>query len=357
MLDTQKVQDGFFVHTCEVTEGEFTPSMLGSTGHLLVDAHRRARIRAHHSATHIVHLALREFLGTHVKQAGSRVSEDTLRFDYSHFEAVSPEVLSQIERFANEYVWENHAVQTQVLPIEEARKTGAVALFGEKYGDVVRVVEIGKKSVEFCGGTHVSRSGDIGFISLVSEGGISAGVRRIECVAGRAAYDELTSLKKNIRDSADLLKSDPSHLYEKIEKTLLRSKTLEKEIEGLRGKLAQGSTGDLFDSATKSPRGFQVIVEKIPEADTETIKTMVDNLRVRLGSGVVALAAPQGDSALLVVGVTNDLTTQIHAGNLVKEAAKIGGGKGGGRADFAQAGGLELSKVTESLQKILELVQ
>lgn len=356
VIDTQKVQDGYFVHTCELTEGSFADDLVGKLAFLTVDEERRARIRAHHSATHIVHLALRELLGDHVKQAGSRVSDESLRFDYSHFEAVSSAKLSEIEIFVNDYIRKNYEVVTRVLPIEEARKTGAVALFGEKYGDTVRVVSIGDRSVEFCGGTHVSRSGDIGFVTLVSEGGISAGVRRIECVAGAAAYEALLEQRRTLEKLGTVLKSDQQQLADKAEKTMLRLKQLEKEVESLKGKMAQSSSGDIFQNARTTPRGIKVIAERVPEADTDTLRAMVDRLRLKLGSGVVALAAPQGDSAILVAGVTADLTPSLNAGSLVKEAAKLAGGKGGGRADFAQAGGLDLSKVPQSLEKIFELV-
>lgn len=356
VLDTQKVQDGYFVHSCEVVEGKLNKDIVGKKATLKVDTDRRSRIRANHSATHIVHLALREILGSHVKQAGSRVSDETLRFDYSHFEPVTETQITQIQTFVNDYLRKNFEVETKVLPIEEAKKTGAVALFGEKYGDTVRVVHIGPQSIEFCGGTHASRSGDIGFVTISSEGGISSGVRRIECYAGASAYEQLLSTQKVIRDLSNQLKSEPSLLGEKLEKTFGRIKSLEKEVEQFRTKIAQSASGDLAQTARTSKKGIKVIVEKVPETDTDTLKGMVDRLRLKIGSGVVALVAPQGDSAVMVAGVTPDLTSSVHVGNLVKEASKIAGGKGGGRADFAQAGGLDMSKIEESLERFFELV-
>lgn len=356
VIDTQKVQDGYIVHTCEVTEGSILKSRVGQNAILQVDQNRRSQIRAHHSATHIVHGALRKFVGTHVKQAGSRVSEESLRFDYNHFEAVPESKLREIEEYSNNYIRQNYETITRELEVEAAKKTGAVALFGEKYGDIVRVVEIGPDSMEFCGGTHVSRSGEIGFLTIVSEGGISAGVRRIECVGAGAAYSQLLKVHDTVATMKTLLKSGDDQIAEKLEKVLLRQKSLERELEELRTKVAQASSSDLASSAKSISRGFKVIVERVDEADSDTLRAMVDRLRLKLGSGVVALAAPQGDSGVLVAGATSDLAASVHVGNLVKEASKVAGGRGGGRADFAQAGGLDSNKLTESLNRFFELV-
>ena len=356
VLDTQKLQDGYIVHMAEVKEGMFAPSYRGKPAALFVDAARRARIRSHHSATHIIHSALKKFLGDHVKQAGSRVSETSLRFDYSHYEAVSPATLLEIESYANEYLQHAFPVETTVMDLEQAKKTGATALFGEKYGSTVRVVQIGDNSLEFCGGTHVHNTGNIGVISLLSESGISAGTRRIECVAGAAALELFADRKRLIDNVSQLVKADERLIEDRLEKLLARTKLLEKDLEAAKAQAAQASMGDLTAQAITSSKGFKVIVERVPETDMETLKTLVDRLRLKLGSGLVALAAPSGDAAILVAGVTADLTKTIHAGNLVKEAALAAGGKGGGRADFAQAGGLQVSGIDAGLKRFLELV-
>lgn len=356
VLDTQKAGSGYIIHLAEVKEGEFNNSFVGQSAHLSVDEKRRSAIAAHHSTTHIVHAALRKFFGSHIKQAGSKVSEESLRFDYSHFETVTLAELSQIERYVNEYIRNHYEVITKELDIESAKKTGAVALFGEKYGDIVRVVHMGPDSIEFCGGTHVDNIGSIGFCSIISEGSISAGTRRIECVAADAAYLRIKDNEKQISKIADLLKADESQSLEKLEKILHKVKLLEKEVEILKTKLAQNSSGDLSKQAKISSKGFKIVTEKVLEADTDTLRTMVDRLRLQIGSGVVVLAAVQGESSILVTGVTPDLISSIHAGNIVKEAAKVAGGKGGGRADFAQAGGLDTDKIDASFKKVYELL-
>ena len=354
--DTQKILDGYFVHSCEIVDGAFTHSLLGSKGDLRIDTARRARIRANHSATHLVHSALRTVLGTHVKQAGSRVDEGSLRFDYSHFEPVTEAQMREIQLFVNDEIRANHEVTTKVMGVEEAKKSGAMALFGEKYGDKVRVIEIGPRSLELCGGTHVTRSGDIGFLMLAYDNGISSGVRRIECWAGAGAEEELLAERAERNALAALLKTDAASLPEKIERLLHRQRELEREIDTLKSRIASSSSSDLMSSAITTARGVRVICERVAEADTDTLKGMVDTLRNKLGSGVVVLAAPQGDSAIMVAGVTADLTTSYNAGSLVKEASKVSGGRGGGRADFAQAGGLDPSKLQASLERCLELI-
>ncbi|MBN8548534.1 MAG: alanine--tRNA ligase [Deltaproteobacteria bacterium] len=356
VLDTQKVQDGYFLHACEVVAGEFSSKLKGAKAKLSVDAARRARIRANHSATHLLHSGLRKVLGTHVKQAGSRVDDHSLRFDFSHFEPVTPAQLSEIQSFVNEQIRLNHEVLTSEVPIDEARKKGAMALFGEKYGNIVRMVEIGPQSLELCGGTHVSRSGDIGFALIASEGGVSAGVRRIESWSGLAAYEQLMREREERKQIAEILKSDTSALPEKVEKLLSRMHQLERDLETAKSKLAAAASGDLANSVRTTGKGLKVITQTVDGADADTLRSMVDKLRVTLGSGVVALGSQSGDSAILVAGVTSDLTPGVHAGNLIKEAAKVSGGKGGGRPDFAQAGGVNPAQLSLALDKIYELV-
>lgn len=357
VFDTQKIQQEYFVHRCEIVDGELSVKQKGAKAELTVDSVRRAKIRANHSATHVVHAALRKFLGSHVKQAGSRVDDRTLRFDYSHFAPVTDTELSEIQSFVNSEIRSNYEVATKILPIEEAKKTGAMALFGEKYGDLVRVVEIGPNSLEFCGGTHVSRSGDIGFVIIGSETGVSAGVRRIECFAGTGAHEELLREQLETKKLAELLKGEASGLSEKVERLIARTKQLERELESSRSKLASSSSDDLMRNLKTSPQGVKVIAERVDGADANTLRQMVDQLRSKLGSGVVALGSQSNGSTIMVTGVTEDLTKKINAGSLVREASKVNGSKGGGKADFAQAGGGDPSKLNEALKRIVELVQ
>lgn len=356
VLDTQKVKNQFFVHECRVENGELSADIIGASAELSVDGARRNKISAHHSATHLVHAALQEVLGDHVKQAGSRVDDRSLRFDYSHFEPVTAEQLVEIQTFVNDQIRSNHEVSTRVMPIDEAKAAGATALFGEKYGDTVRVVEIGPESLELCGGVHVTRSGDIGFLILQSETGVSAGVRRIECLGGAIAHEELLRTQAERNSIGAILKSDASELPAKVERLVSKNRVLEKELEQASAKIASSKSGDLVSTARTSPNGIKVIAESVEGADTNTLRGMVDSLRVKLGSGVVALASSQGDSGILVAGVTSDLASTLHAGSLVKEAVKETGGRGGGRADFAQAGGVDPTKLGDALDKFFGLV-
>ena len=357
VLDTQRVQNEYIVHKCQILEGKLSQQDKGKKGVLKVDQLRRARIRANHSATHIVHAALREILGTHVKQAGSRVDENSLRFDFSHFEPIKEDEIYAIQDFINTEVRANHEVVTQVLPIEEAKKTGAVALFGEKYGETVRVINIGPKSIEFCGGTHARRSGDIGYIIIGQESGVSAGVRRIECYAGLGAHLQIQNDYRERLKIGEILKSDTRDLAEKIEKVQNRIKSLERDLREANSRVASAKSGSLVETARTSPSGIKVVVDLVDGADPQALRAMVDDLRNRLQSGVVALGSKSADSIIMVAGVTADLTSKINAGNLIKEASKITGARGGGKADFAQAGGGDPSKLSDALERLYSLVE
>lgn len=354
--DTQKTASGHYIHSGVVRSGELSKGQIGMSVDLSIDSKRRASIRLNHSATHLVHAALRKVLGTHVQQAGSRVDERSLRFDYSHFEAVSSDHLREISEIVNSEIRSNHEVRTEIMSVEDAKARGAMALFGEKYGKEVRVVEIGPRSLELCGGTHVQRSGDIGFLLIDSESGISAGVRRIECTTGDIAESQIEQVFKMQRELSALLKSEPSEVTHRIEKQLERIKQLERERNELQARVAQNASGDLVERARTTPSGVKVVVEQIPDTDTDALRSLVDRLKVSLGSGIVALASSHGGTGILVAGVTSDLTSKFHAGNLVKEAASAGGGRGGGRADFAQAGGVDPAMLEQSLQKMYELI-
>lgn len=356
ILDTQKSGEGYSVHYGRVLKGDFSPALKGEKAKLSIDTERRAQIRRNHSATHITHAALRKFLGDHVKQAGSRVDDERLRFDYSHFQAVSTSQLREMQQWINEAVRANYSVETKVLPIEEARKTGAVALFGEKYGDLVRVVHIGPDSIEFCGGTHVERSGDIGAILIDAESGVAAGTRRIECFTGNAVFKSLDSIRDALSDSARLLKGPESEVTLRIEKLLDRQRELEKEVENLRQKTASSTSDDLLKNKTVSSKGVCFVATKVPSADNETLKSLVDTLRVKLGSGVVALSSDTPDGGVLVAGATADLASKIHVGNVMKQVMKDVGGRGGGRADFAQGGGIPRDKLETVLESFKALI-
>ncbi|MCB0317265.1 MAG: alanine--tRNA ligase [Bdellovibrionales bacterium] len=355
VLDVQKTPDGHFVHSVNLVDGELDKSALGKKATLEIDITRRNLIKTNHSATHLVHSALRMVLGDHVKQAGSRVDDKTLRFDYSHFEPVSNEQLDEIQSIVNKQIRSNHEVQIKEMKLEDAKKIGAMALFGEKYSDIVRVVEIGPDSLELCGGTHVERSGDIGFLMLANEGGISSGVRRIECWSGLNANQNFLLERAQNTQIAQMLKAGDK-LPERVEKMLARTRDLEKELEILKSRLASAATGDLSHKTRISPNGIKVIAEKVEDADPKTLRDMVDKLKNQLGTGVVALASSQKGKGLIVAGVTSNLTDSLNAEVLVKEVAADLGGKGGGRADFAQAGGVDPAKLGSALEKLFTLV-
>jgi alanyl-tRNA synthetase len=356
VIDTQKAQDGYVVHQCKVRSGDPKALIKGARAQLSVDGQKRAEIRAHHSATHLVHAALRAVLGTHVKQAGSRVDGTSSRFDYSHFAPVEPSQLEEIQSRVNEEIRKNHEVVTELMSIDEAKKSGAMALFGEKYGETVRVVEIGEGSRELCGGTHALRSGDLGALYIISEGGIAAGVRRIECVTAHSGYSTSVALQREHARLNELLKGDSVGLAAKIERVLQRTKDLEKHLEIAKSKLAVHAASELFAQAKTSPQGIRYLATHVAEVDAESLKNMVDSLRVKIGSGVIALATTIEGKSLIITGVTADLAGKVHAGNLVKEAAKVANGKGGGRPDFAQAGGLDPSKIQAGLEALVALV-
>jgi alanyl-tRNA synthetase len=353
VLDTLKVGGDTIVHICRVLDGEFS---LGTPVRLQIDEARRKFIRIHHSATHILHEALRKVLGSHVKQAGSRVSDGNLRFDFSHPAPVSKAEMLEIERYINAYILHNHEVKTHVLPIDEAKKMGAVALFGEKYGSLVRVVEIGSASREFCGGTHVRMSGDIGSCMLLSESSVSSGVRRIEAMAGMQAYSEMVSVRSSMDLMTVLLQSNVKEVVEKLEKLILRNKELEKEVSKSKQSSLSGRADELAKAAKKRSGGHHVVTEMIEGATPDQLRVLADDLRDRLGSVCIAIGGVNEGKVLLLVAVSKDLVGKFHAGNLVKETSTVLGGKGGGKPDLAQAGGGNPEKLKEALQYFESLV-
>jgi alanyl-tRNA synthetase len=347
--DARRPVPGLVTHVGEVLEGEVA---VGDAVELAVDDRRRDLIRANHSATHLLHLALREMLGEHVKQAGSVVAPDYLRFDFSHFQPLSDDELKAVERRVNELVRENAETETTVLKLEDARHAGAMMIFGEKYGDVVRVVRIGP-SKELCGGTHVRRSGDIAFFKIGSEESIAAGVRRIVAWTGPGAVLAQQREADELRRAAALLKAGAFEVAQKIEQAQRRTRELERALEEARSRMTSAQSGDLAAQA-KDVGDAKVLAVRV-QGDGKALRELADKLRDKLGRGVVALGSEQDGKAILLVAVTKDLTPRVKAGDLVKEAAKLVGGSGGGKPELAQAGGSDPAGLEKALEKVTEL--
>jgi alanyl-tRNA synthetase len=318
----------------------------------LVDKERREAIVKNHSATHLLHAALRQVLGEHVTQKGSLVEPDKLRFDFSHFEALTPEELSTVERLVNRQIQRNLPRTTEEMAIEAAKAKGAMALFGEKYDDNVRVVTLGDFSIELCGGVHVNRSGDIGLFKIVSESGIAAGTRRIEAVTADKALAYVESEEKTLSLIAHKLKTKPSEVAEKLEQLLQRNKQLEKELQQALAKLSAQQGADLINQ-TVDIHGVKVLVAQLEGVEAKALRTMLDDLKNKLGSGIILLAIASNDKVNLIAGVTKDLTAQVKAGELVNMVAQQVGGKGGGRPDMAQAGGSEPAQLPNALASVV----
>ncbi|HEU4385382.1 MAG TPA: alanine--tRNA ligase [Anaeromyxobacteraceae bacterium] len=348
--DAQRPVPGLVTHLGVVDAGEIA---VGDVVELQVDEARRDLIRANHSATHLLHHVLRERLGEHVKQAGSVVAPDYLRFDFTHFQPLTEDELSDVERRVNDLVRENAATDTAVLELEAARQSGAMMIFGEKYGDRVRVVRIGP-SKELCGGTHVRRSGDIAFFKIESEESIAAGVRRIVARTGPGAVELAQREDRELRRAAALLKSGAFEVAAKVEQVQRRVKELEKSLEEARGQMATARSGDLAARAVEV-NGVKVLAERV-EGDGKALRDLADKLRDKLGRGVVALGSEQDGKALLLVAVTRDLTATIKAGEVVRQAAALLGGSGGGKPDMAQAGGSNPAGLDQALEKVRQLV-
>ncbi|MGF1756373.1 alanine--tRNA ligase [Photobacterium sagamiensis] len=314
-----------------------------------VDAPRRAAISLNHSATHLLHEALRNLLGDHVVQKGSLVKPEALRFDFSNLEAVKPAQLREVERVVNEQIRLNHSIDTNIMDIESAKGKGAMALFGEKYDDEVRVLSMGDYSTELCGGIHAKNTGDIGLFKITSEGGIAAGIRRIEAVTGAAAIDALHAQEALLSETAGLVKSDAASVVTKVSALVSHSKQLEKEIQKLKDKLAAQESAGLINKAQEI-NGVKVLITKLDGADNKALRGMVDELKNQLGSGIVVLGNVSGDKVGLIAGVTKDLIGKVKAGELVNMVAQQVGGKGGGRPDMAQAGGTDASALPAALE-------
>jgi alanyl-tRNA synthetase len=316
-----------------------------------IDINRRAAIVKNHTATHILHAALRKILGEHVTQKGSLCDSDKLRFDFSHFEALTAQELQAVEQMVNDEIRHNHARKTELMYIEDAKEKGAMALFGEKYDDEVRVVTLGDFSTELCGGVHVERTGDIGLLKIVSESGIAAGVRRIEAVTATGALAYINDQSLTLTKVASLVKSDVASVGTKVEQLITRSKQLEKEISILKQALAAQAGSDLLSSAIEI-NGIKVLIADLDGVETKSLRGMVDDLKNKMQSGIIMLATANDDKVGLIAGVTKDLTGQVKAGELVNMVAQQVGGKGGGRPDMAQAGGSQPENITTALASV-----
>ena len=350
--DTKKPVENFFVHKGIVSKGEVK---VGAKAKLVVDEERRKAIAANHSGTHILQAALKAVLGDHIKQSGSQVNAEGLRFDFTHFSKISDEEMKRIEEIANDMIRKNVDVKTEVCALEDALKTGATAVFDEKYGSTVRIVKMGKMSMELCGGTHVKHTGDIGLIKVVHESAIAAGVRRIEAVTGKEAFTHIQKAEEELKRTAGLFKAGQMEVYDRAERLQRHTKDLEKEIEALKGKLAAKDSGDLISQA-KEINGVKVLAVEVSIADVKTMRDFGDKLRDKLESGIILLGSKAGEKALLLCMVTKDLAGKYHAGNIIKELAPLVGGSGGGRPDMAQAGGTQpenLNNIFPALEKLL----
>ncbi|CNH13194.1 alanyl-tRNA synthetase [Yersinia aldovae] len=347
VADTQKYGQAIG-HLGQLTQGTLR---VNHSVDAQVDVARRNRIRLNHSATHLLHAALRKTLGEHVAQKGSLVNDKYLRFDFSHFEAMKPEQIRQVEDLVNEQIRRNLPVQTEVMELDAAKEKGAMALFGEKYDDQVRVLTMGDFSTELCGGIHASRTGDIGLFRILSESGTAAGVRRIEAVTGEGAIAQLHQQSDLLQDVAHLVKGDTHNLADKVRAVLDRSKMLERELQQLKDQQAAQESASLSSSA-KLVKGVKLLVSQLDNVEPKMLRTMVDDLKNQLGSAIIVLATAADDKVSLIVGVTKDLTGKVKAGELIADIAQQVGGKGGGRPDMAQAGGTDVQALPSALASV-----
>jgi alanyl-tRNA synthetase len=350
--DTIKVAGVFFGHLGKLLQGELKVDDAVSTA---VDSERRQAIVLHHSATHLMHAALQQVLGGHVEQRGSLVAPNHLRFDFTHPRAVTDEQLVRIERIVNREIRANPDSDVQVMDFDDALETGATALFGEKYGDRVRVMRFGDFSVELCGGTHVNRVGDIGQFKIVEESAIAAGIRRIVAVAGEAAVEQVQTMDTQLKNLVGVLKIAPDAMEDRLRQILDRCKSLEKELEELKSKMASTSGEEMAGSAVET-NGIKVLAARMDDVEPKALRDTVDRLKDKLGTSIVVIGSADAGKVRLAAGVSKDLLTRIQAGNLVNFVAQQVGGKGGGRPDFAQAGGSQPENLDEALTSVQQWV-
>ncbi|WP_349407973.1 alanine--tRNA ligase [Pseudalkalibacillus sp. SCS-8] len=351
--DVQKAPNGQNLHTVLVEKGTLR---VNDSLEAVVNETSRKGIIKNHTATHLLHQALKDVLGKHVNQAGSLVTKDRLRFDFSHFNQVTTEEIEQIESIVNEKIWNSIPVDKMIKPIEEAKAMGAMALFGEKYGSEVRVVQVGDYSLELCGGCHVKNTAEIGLFKIVTESGIGAGTRRIEAVTSEAAYRHLSGQVQTLKETAQALKTNLNDVPTKVEGLQSQIRDLQRENESLKSKLANIEAGSLTDEV-KEVNGVKILAKKVSASDMNNLRSIVDDVKNKIGSGIVVLGSAQNEKVNIVAGVTDDLTKEgYHAGKIVKEVASRCGGGGGGRPDMAQAGGKQPEKLDEALNYVYEFV-
>ena len=353
VLETIKDPTGLIIHRGKITSGRIK---IGETVILNVDEKKRAATALNHTATHILHAALREVLGDHVKQSGSLVSPDRLRFDFTHFSQVDPDDLDKIETLVNERIRDNFPVHIEEMDAENAFKTGATALFEEKYGDRVRVISLSDFSKELCGGTHTDLTGNIGLFKILGESSVASGIRRIEALTGEAALVFTQRTSKILRDTARLVKETPDAVDQKIEHILNSQKSLEKEVDQLKAKIASMSAEEA-EEEVKSINGVPVLVKKVTVDSPAALRDLADRFKEKLKSGIVVLGCATDSKVLLITVVTKDLTDRFHAGKIVKQVAAVVGGGGGGRPDMAQAGGTQPENLDQALQKVYDVVK
>jgi alanyl-tRNA synthetase len=351
ITDTRK-QGKAFTHIGVCENGSFK---VGDKVTAHIDEQSRMATALNHSATHLLHAALQQVLGEHVTQKGSLVNSQRLRFDFSHFEPVSPPQLHDIERLVNQQIRLNHAIETNIMTLDDAKQTGAMALFGEKYEEDVRVLKMGDFSTELCGGTHAIRTGDIGLIKITSEAGTASGVRRIEAVTGERALDYIDTSESRLQEISVLVKATNDNVTEKTSQLVQRSRQLEKELETLKSKLASSAGSDLASTA-HDISGIKVLAAKLDGADTKSLRDTVDQLKNKLGTAAVILASVEDDKITLIAGVSKDITDKIRAGDLVGHVAKQVGGKGGGRPDMAQGGGNQPENLSAALDSVVSWI-
>ena len=342
-----------FIHQVEIVKG-IAPAV-GAEVKMKIDADRRKDIQRNHTATHILHKVLRENLGTHVEQSGSLVDDEKLRFDFSHYEAIEPEMIEKIEKSVNDIILSNLKVKIDFENIEDAKKRGAMALFSDKYGDVVRVVEIDGYSIELCGGAHVKSTGEIGLFNIESESGIASGTRRITATTGHASLKYVNKLEEKLSKIAGMLKTDGKNVVDVVEKYIAEAKNIVKEYEQLQTKLVKYEINELLENVDEI-KGVKVLKAAFTNKDVNELKEIVDRGKEKLQSGIIILGTNNSGKAIFVVGVTKDLISKVKAGEIVKVAAQVAGGNGGGRPDFAQAGGKDGNAVKEAVDKAFEFV-
>jgi alanyl-tRNA synthetase len=320
-----------------------------------VDGERRKATACNHTATHLLQAALRKVVGGHINQAGSLVTPERLRFDFTHYEAIDPDTLGRIEALVNRWIWEDQPVAVEVMATEEAIEKGATALFGEKYGEEARVISLGDYSQELCGGSHVTRTGEIGIFTMVSESGVAAGVRRIEALTGQGAFDYLRSQERELKETAQLLKARPGEVASKVERLLAGQRSLERKIEALRRQLATSQTGS--GPEVKEVKGVKVVAFRADGVDHKGLREMGDGIKDKIGSGIVLVGGEHEGKMTLVLMVTKDLAERLRADELIQGIAEMIGGRGGGNPTLARTGSTRVEKLDDALKAIYKIVE